>query len=214
MSRNEHALQTMSVVAIGWLLASTGCGLDMADQPRLEPLEASSFFSHGQSARPLVEGTVARGHLQIDDAFFTGKANGKSVTKFPQDQVVKRLQLSGDDASMRAAILNRGRERYDIFCSVCHDQAGTGLGMVVQRGFPAPPTYHSDRLRSTPVGHFYDVVTNGFGRMPDYADQIPPADRWAIVAYVLALQLSQQASVEELPESDQQAFQSGRRPDE
>lgn len=181
----------------------------MADQPRVEPLEASKFFADGQSARPLVPGTVARGQLRIDTAFFEGKVDGKPVAEFPQQTVADRFRLSGDDETVMKQILKRGRQRFDIFCSACHDRTGGGRGMVVQRGFPAPPSYHSERLRGAPVGHFYDVVTNGIGRMPDHAAQIPPADRWAIAAYVRALQLSQHADVNELSDSDRRALRAG-----
>jgi mono/diheme cytochrome c family protein len=178
----------------------------MADQPHFEPLEASDFFADGQAARPFVPGTVARGQLRIDTAFFEGKVNGKAVATYPRQMVAEQLRLSGDDEQVMAQILDRGRERFDIFCAACHDRTGSGQGMVVQRGFPTPPSYHSDRLREAPVGHFYDVITHGFGRMPDYADQIPPADRWAIIAYVRALQLSQHAGVSTLSAPDREAL--------
>jgi mono/diheme cytochrome c family protein len=139
------------------------------------------------SARPLVAGTIARGHLQLDQGFFTGRVNGELVRELPIEVTRQTLR--------------RGRERYDIYCSPCHDRAGYGGGMVAQRGFPAPPSYHIDRLREMPPGHFFEVMTQGFGRMPSYADQVPPEDRWAIAAYVQALQLSQHARADELPES-------------
>jgi mono/diheme cytochrome c family protein len=185
----------------------------MADQPHYEPLEASEFFAEGQASRPLISGTVARGHLRIDRAFFEGQVDGKPVEVYPWLAVARQLGLLADgaesqevDEHVRAQILERGQQRFNIFCSACHDRTGSGQGMVVQRGFPAPPSYHSDRLRAAPVGHFYVVATQGFGRMPDYADQIPPADRWAIVAYVRALQLSQHAEVGELPPADRAAL--------
>ncbi|WP_145057060.1 c-type cytochrome [Lignipirellula cremea] len=179
----------------------------MADQPHLEPLEASDFFPNGMASRPLVEGTVARGHLRIDKAYFEGQVDGKPVEQLPWEKVATALHLDGSPEQTRAHVLERGRERFNIFCSACHDQTGSGQGMVVQRGFPAPPTYHSDRLRAAPDGHFYDVITRGFGRMSDYADQIPPADRWAIVSYIRALQLSQHAAASELSPADRKALQ-------
>lgn len=188
------------------LLACAGCGLDMADQPHVEPFEAGNFFADGQSSRPLVPGTVARGNLRIDTGFFSGKRDGKPIETFPREAVAERLHLVGDEKQVMAHILQRGRQRFDIFCAACHDRTGNGRGMVVQRGFPAPPSYHSDRLRQSPIGHLFDVATNGFGRMPDYADQIPAADRWAIVAYVRALQLSQHAEVGALSPADREVL--------
>lgn len=174
-----------AVLAVGGML--TGCRQDMQDQPKYIPLRPSSFFADGRSERPLVEGTVARGHLEADTAFYTGKVDSKPVDAFP-------FPITRD-------VLNRGQERFNIYCSPCHDRMGTGNGMIVRRGFnhPPPPSYHIDRLRQAPEGYIFDVITNGLGAMPDYAAQIPPADRWAIVAYVRALQLSQHASVNDVP---------------
>ena len=149
----------------------------MHDQPKYEALEASAFFADGGASRPLVEGTVARGTLDLDPHFSAGKVNGALVDTFP--------------FAIDRAWLERGRERYDIFCAPCHDRAGTGRGMIVQRGYRQPTSFHVDRLRDAPVGHFVDVMTNGFGAMPDYREQVAPADRWAIAAYIRALQLSQ-----------------------
>jgi hypothetical protein len=162
----------------------------MADQPRYEPLEASAFFDDGMSARPLVPGTVARGQLELDDHFYRGQVDGQPATALPREP---NMQL-----------LKRGRERFDIFCSHCHDHAGTGQGTVVRRGFPRPPSYHIDRLRAALVGHLFDVITNGIGRMPEHGSMIPPHDRWAIVAYIRALQLSQYTSQETLSPNDLQ----------
>jgi mono/diheme cytochrome c family protein len=162
------------IAGLAVLLA--GCN-DMADQPKHKPLSASSFFSDGRASRPLVPGTVARGHLQVDHAFYEGKVDGQLVKKFP--------------LPVDRALLVRGQQRYDIYCAACHDRLGNGQGMVVRRGFPAPPSLHIERLRAAPVGHFYDVITHGFGRMFDSAQQVPPRDRWAITAYIRALQLSQ-----------------------
>ena len=176
------------------LLVATGCYRDdMRDQPRYEPLEASSFFEDGRSARPLVSGTVARGHLQTDAHLYTGKVGGTLVDTFPFP-ITRR-------------VLEEGREQYNIFCSPCHDRLGTGQGMVVQRGFRLPPSFHIDRLREAPVGHFFDVVTNGFGAMYDYASRIPPQKRWAIVAYIRALQLSQHATLADVPADEQRRLE-------
>ncbi|MEX0716376.1 MAG: cytochrome c [Planctomycetaceae bacterium] len=160
----------------------------MADQPRVDPLERSAFFADGLSARQPIAGTIPRGRLVTDDAFATGRRNGELVTEFP--------------VTVNRELLERGRQRFDIFCAACHDRTGYGQGMVVRRGFPAPPSYHIDRLRDAPPGHFFDVMTNGFGRMPSYASQVPVADRWAIAAYIRALQLSQHAEVSELSDEE------------
>jgi len=157
----------------------------MQDQPKFIPLRPTDFFGDGRSARPLVEGTVARGQLRQDKSFYTGKAGDKPVDTFP--------------FALTREMLKRGQERFNIYCSPCHDRIGTGLGMIVRRGFRRPPSYHIDRLRQVPPGYIYDVITNGFGAMPDYAAQVAPRDRWAIVAYVRALQFSQNARVAELP---------------
>ena len=161
----------------------------MDQQPKFKPLQPSSFFSDGRSARTPPVDTVARGDLRTDDALYTGKVNGKDVTEFP--------------FPVTTEVLARGHERYDIFCSVCHSRVGDGQGMIVKRGFPQPPSYHIDRLRNAPVGHFFDVMTNGYGRMFSYAERIPVKDRWAIIAYIRALQLSQNASISDLPGQDQ-----------
>ncbi len=167
------------------LLLATACRQDMHDQPKYKPLRGSDFFDDGRSARPFVEGTVARGHLHTDEHFYTGKVKGELVTTLPFPATKE--------------VLERGHERYNIYCSPCHDRVGTGRGMIVQRGFRQPPSFHIDRLRQAPVGHFFDVMTNGFGTMYSYADRIPPKDRWAIVAYIRALQLSQNATLDDVP---------------
>jgi hypothetical protein len=170
------------------LLPLAACRQDMHVQPKYKPLESSTFFDDGRSARPVVPGTVARGQLRIDEGFYSGKVNGVEVNTFPMP--------------VTREVLERGRERYNIYCTPCHDRLGEGRGMIVQRGFPPPPSYHIDRLRQAPVGHFYSVITNGYGTMYSYASRISPEDRWAIAAYIRALQLSQQARASELPEED------------
>jgi mono/diheme cytochrome c family protein len=166
-------------------LFATGCRQDMHDQPKFKPYAKSDFFADQRSARPLVEGTIARGHLRDDAVLYTGKADGKPVEAFP--------------FAVTAEVMARGRERFDIFCSPCHGRTGAGDGMIVRRGYRKPPTFHQDRLRQSAPGYTFDVITSGFGAMPDYAQQIPVRDRWAIVAYVKALQRSQHAAASALP---------------
>ncbi len=167
----------------------TGCHTDMYDQPRYEALEKSDFFDDRRASRPVVAGTVARGELREDEVLYTGKQDGELVGELPQS-----LELN-------LALIRRGQERFNIFCTPCHGQLGEGDGMIVRRGFRRPPTYHSDRLRGVPIGHFFDVITNGFATMPDYAEMIPVRDRWAIAVYVRALQWSQYARPDDLDES-------------
>ncbi|HZQ20951.1 MAG TPA: cytochrome c [Terriglobales bacterium] len=162
------------------LLILAGCRNDMHDQPRFKPLAESDFYPDLRSERQPVEGTVARGQLHEDTYFYTGMVGDKpgDYMPFPVTQEV----------------LDRGRQRFDIFCAPCHSRLGDGNGMIPSRGFQHPPTYHSDRLRKAPLGYFFYVMTTGFGAMPDYAEQVPPSDRWCIVAYIRALQLSQNAT--------------------
>jgi mono/diheme cytochrome c family protein len=167
-------------------LLLAGCRQDMHDQPRFKPLAESDFYTDLRSARPPVEGTVARGQLHADTYFYSGRIgnNPGDFMPFPVTEEV----------------LARGRERFNIYCAPCHSRLGDGNGFVPARGFPRkPPSYHSERLRKAPLGYFFDVISNGFGIMPDYASQIPPRDRWCIVAYVRALQLSQNATITEVP---------------
>jgi mono/diheme cytochrome c family protein len=164
---------------------SGACRQDMHDAPRYDPLEASAMMPGGASAQPLVEGTVARDHLKADALLETGKINGQVADVYP-------FPIAATD-------LNRGQERFDIFCSPCHGRRGEGDGMVVQRGYREPPSLHLDRLRTAPVGHYFDVITNGFGAMPDYAALIRPEDRWASAGYIRALQLSAHAALSDVP---------------
>jgi hypothetical protein len=172
-----------SIILAALVLA--GCRQDMHDQPRFKPLAESDFYSDLRSARPPVDGTVARGQLHEDSYLYTGKfgSNPGDYMPFPVTEDV----------------LARGRERFNIYCAPCHSRLGDGNGMIVQRGFRAPPSYHTERLRKAPLGYFFDVMTNGFGAMPEYASQIPPRDRWTIVAYIRALQLSQEATTSDVP---------------
>jgi mono/diheme cytochrome c family protein len=178
------------VSAISLFLSA--CRQDMHDQPKFTPLRESTFFGDARSARPLVAGTVAQGQLHDDPLLETGKT-GKadaSVFPFPVD----------------ANVVARGRERFDIFCAPCHGRTGAGDGMVVRRGYRRPPSYHDDRLRDAPVGHFIDVMANGFGAMPEYADQVNARDRWAIAAYIRALQLSEHATIADVPAREREAL--------
>jgi mono/diheme cytochrome c family protein len=179
--RSKGAILILIVAALG----ASGCRQDMHDMPKYKPLAASKFFGDGRASRPVIGDTVARGHLQTDSARFTGKVGDAEVTEFP--------------FPITRADIRRGQERYNIFCSPCHSRLGDGQGMIVKRGFRQPASYHTDKLRQAPIGHFFDVVTNGFGAMPPYASRIPVDDRWRIIAYVRALQLSHSATVEDVP---------------
>jgi mono/diheme cytochrome c family protein len=214
------------------LLAGSSCNQKMAIQPREVPLRESEFFPNGMGARPLPDNTVARGFLEDDPAFYTGKtAAGKAATTplgsagplavggtagaqsggmagaqvgspaIQAANIASNIQAKTPGQTdidyfpitVTAELVARGQERFNIFCAPCHSRLGDGQGMIVKRGFRQPPSFHIDRLRDAPVGHFFDVETNGFGAMPDYAQQVSPRDRWAIIAYIRALQLSQHA---------------------
>jgi len=172
-------------VLLALVAAGAGCRQDMHDAPRYDPLEKSTFFTDGQASRPLVANTVPRGGLREDRHLYEGIVDGKPADTFPMP--------------VTAAVLQRGQERFNVFCAPCHARTGEGNGVIVQRGFRQPPSYHEDRLRNAPVGYFFDVMTHGFGAMQDYAAQLPVADRWAVAAYIRALQLSQRATVEDVP---------------
>jgi hypothetical protein len=183
----------LTVACLGAIaLLLVGCRLDMHVQPKYLPYEPTDFFGDGRSERQPVPGTVARGHLRLDELMFTGRENGVVVDKFP--------------FPITKADLDRGRERYNVYCTPCHDYTGSGRGMIVQRGFPQPPSYHIQRLRDAPAGHFYEVITNGFGAMYSYAARVEPADRWRIAAYIRVLQLSRNAKMDDVPESQRQAL--------
>jgi hypothetical protein len=176
----------VALVFAGVLLLP-GCRLDMHVQPKYLPYEPSDFFDDGRSERQPVPGTVARGHLRLDELMYTGKENGAVANRFP--------------FPITRADLERGRQQYNIYCTPCHDYTGSGHGMIVQRGFPTPPSYQIDRLRNAPVGQFFDVMTNGFGAMYSYAARVEPADRWRIAAYIRTLQLSQHSTMQDVPEA-------------
>ena len=186
------------LAALPILLVCAGCRLDMHVQPRYNPYDTTDFFNDGQSARMPVAGTVPRGDLTLgsDELLYTGKVNGEAATAFPYP-VTKE-------------IMDRGRERFNIYCTPCHGYSGDGDGMIVQRGFRHPPSLHEDRLRTAPVGHFVEVITNGFGVMYPYGYRVPPRDRWAIIAYVRALQYSRQVSINDLSEAERQKLQGAK----
>lgn len=177
------------LVGVTALLLLAGCRSDMQQQPYYRPLRESDFFADKRSARPLVEGTVARGDLRADTYFYTGKI-GKDDGDYMPFPVTEQ-------------VLARGQQRFNIYCSPCHGEAGDGNGMIVQRGLKRPPSYHNERLRKAPIGYFFDVMTNGFGAMLDYSQQVTPEDRWAIAAYIRALQLSQGATRADVPAGQQ-----------
>ena len=167
------------------LLALTGCHRDMRDQPKYRGFRESSFFADGRSIRPAVPGTIPVGYLKSDSLLFTGKMNGKPVDMFP--------------FAVDRAVLERGRDRFNIYCSPCHDYTGSGNGMIVQRGLKKPPSFHDYRLRVAPAGYFFDVITNGFGVMYDYSYQLRPEDRWAVVAWVRTLQTAARGNLADVP---------------
>ena len=181
----------------GLVLAFSACRQDMYNQPRTKPYSENDFFRNGTTARPVPDHTVIYHAPAADTAFSSGLTRGNLL--------VAQLPVP-----LTAELLRRGQERYNIYCSVCHGAAGDGHSEVVQRGYPAPPTYHSERLRSAPIGHFYDVITNGYGVMYSYASRVEPGDRWAIAAYIRALQLSQHASSSDLPPNEQKNLEQMR----
>ncbi len=184
---SNRARLTGALLGAAALLGLTGCRQDMHDQPKLKTLGHVMFFDDGRASRPPVAGAVARGDLRADDHLYTGYVNGELATEFPMP--------------VTREVVMRGRERFEIYCSPCHGRLGDGGGAIVQRGFQRPPSYHIERLRREPVGHFYNVIANGKGRMYSFNDRIQVEDRWAIVSYIRALQLSQSVGVDELPQA-------------
>jgi mono/diheme cytochrome c family protein len=184
-----RALPLLLVIA----LLFGACRPDMAYQPKAKPLSESDFFSNQANARPIPPHTVERGGARENTAFYTGLTNGTYITQLP--------------VKLTPELLARGRERFDAMCAECHDRTGSGSGMVVQRGFPQPPSYHVPRLRDAPIGHFFDVITNGYGVMYSYATRVEPEDRWAIAAYIRALQLSHNIKASELTPTEQQKLE-------
>ncbi len=183
-----------ATLALGLVLL-TACGRNMAEQPKVGALQASPFFADGSGSQPLIEGTVSRERGGIDPVFFSGQGPAGLVSELP-------IELSYD-------LLLRGQERYDVFCSMCHGYTGDGDGMIVRRGFPRPASFHEPRLLDASVGYYFSAMTNGFGRMYSYASRIPAEDRWAIAAYVKALQLSQNATIDDVPADVRQALELG-----
>ena len=178
-------LMMLTTVAI---FAIAGCRQQMADQPHQRPLEPSNFFDDGMASRPVEPGTVARAGKEQNGLRFHSKVDGKLVDTFPFEVTME--------------VLARGQERYEIFCSPCHDRLGTGQGMIVRRGFTPARSFHDPRLRDAPAGHFFEVITQGFGQMPSYANQLSEQDRWAVIAYIRALQFSRNVRLDQLPPED------------
>jgi mono/diheme cytochrome c family protein len=215
---------------IALALLAAGCQQKMARQPSYKPLDPSAFFEDGLAAQPLVPGTVARGHLRTDAALFTGlrapappgraaELSLISAAATPLGALVtagayQKEYVKEFPFPITREVMEHGRNRYMIYCVVCHDPVGTGRGKIVERGYTAPPSYHIARLRAAPVGHFFDVITNGYGSMPSYGQQVPPRDRWAITAYIRALQFSQHFPERELTDAmrEQLARAEGGRP--
>ncbi len=185
---------TMKMNQIAALCALAGAGLlagcrqDMHDQPKFFPQRGTSFYADGRSVRPQVENTVARGQLHEDTYFYTGMVNNQEGDALPFPATMQ--------------VLAKGQERYNVYCTPCHSRVGNGAGMIVQRGYAPPASFHSPYLKSRPLGHYFNVMTNGYGAMPDYSAQLTPADRWAVAAYIRALQLSQGATAADVPSSE------------
>lgn len=182
------------------LLALTGCGRNMYEQARFEEDEPSTFFADGTSSQPLPEGVVSRSRGSVDEAFFTGQDDNGLLAEPP-------LEITQE-------VLERGQERYNIYCSPCHNYSGDGQGMIVQKGFVQPASFHEERLQASPVGYFFNVITNGYGRMYSYGSRVPPEDRWAIASYIKALQYSQTAPVADLPAGLRERLSSAPQGDE
>lgn len=184
----------LAAVAVGALLLG-GCRQDMQDNPYLEPFEQHDFFENGSVNRPLPAGTIARGLLKEDTHYWFGRDDRNSLV----NALPEKFSWTSD-------LLDRGQDRYEIYCSVCHDSTGSGRGMIVQRGFKQPQPLYEDRLQGMPIGYFFDVITHGFGIMPHYRNQVPVDDRWAIAAYIRVLQVSQGSRLDELPPDVQESF--------
>jgi len=176
------------MATVGLVLLLGGCRRDMQDQPKYKPLHESEFFADHRSERPMVDDTVPRGYLRTDLARYTGKMNGVDINYFP-------FAITRED-------LTRGQDRFNIYCSPCHSRLGDGNGLIVKRGYHNPPSYYTDRVMKAPLGHFFDVITNGFGAMPSYASRVMPDDRWRIIAYIRTLQFSENASINDVPPED------------
>jgi len=189
MQGNQIARRAGFAIAALSLLFVAGCRQDMQDEPKFFPQRGTSFYADGRSVRPQVANTVARNQLHEDEYFYTGLVNGKEGDGLPFPVTMK--------------VLERGQERYNVYCTPCHSRVGNGEGMIVQRGYEKAGNFHTARLEAAPLGHFFHVITNGYGAMPDYSAQVAPIDRWAIVAYIRALQLSQKATQADVPSGTQ-----------
>jgi mono/diheme cytochrome c family protein len=175
-----------------------GCSNEMDRQPKYQrPYQASTFFADGRSSRPLIAGTVAQGQLRADHAYYEGKSGDLLINENPR--------------KVDEALIRRGQNRYNIYCLPCHSEIGDGRGMIVRRGFSPPPTFHQERLRDAPDGHFFNVISKGYGAMYSYASRVDPDDRWAIVAYIRTLQLSQNAQLADVPAQEQANLQKAAR---
>ncbi len=187
-----------NVMAVLSGLTVVGCQQKMGIQPYYQPLEENQMFDDNRASRPLEPGTVSRGDLREDDALYTGKVDGEFVQEFPM--------------TITEEIIQRGGNRFNIYCAPCHSKLGDGNGMIVQRGVSRPPSYMDDRLVTAPVGHIYDVITNGYGRMYSYNQQLPVRDRWAIVAYVRALQAAGRGTIDDVPEAEKAILMQATQP--
>lgn len=189
-------MKSCTLISLCSLSILCACRPDMNNQPKAKPLSQSDFFSDGANARQPPAHTVGYKQAPDNAAFTTGLTNGIYVTELPVE--------------LRPELLQRGRERFDAMCAECHDRTGSGNGMIVQRGFPQPPSFHGDRLRNAPIGHFYDVITNGYGVMPSYASRVEPNERWAIAAYLRALQLSHHAVASDVDPGERAQLESAK----
>jgi mono/diheme cytochrome c family protein len=188
-SITRHSARALLLPAAAALMFAAGCRQDMQDQPKMIPQRESQFFTDGRSARPQVLNTVARGQLREDEYFYTGLVNGKEQDALPFPATLQ--------------VLERGQERYNVYCTPCHSRVGNGQGMIVERGYKPAGNYHDAKRLAQPLSHYFFVMTNGYGAMPDYSAQLPPADRWAVAAYIRALQLSQNAKQSDVPQGVQ-----------
>lgn len=189
----QSAVGSRAILVAAVCLLLVACRQDMHDAPRYDPLEASTFFANGAASRLPVANTVARGQLNEDRHLFEGVVDGRPAETFPMP--------------VTAEVMARGQERFNVFCSPCHGRTGQGNGMIVQRGFRQPPSFHDQRLVEAPVGYYFDVITNGFGAMQDYRSQVPVADRWAIAAYIRALQAARRGTIDDVPAEQRGALE-------
>jgi mono/diheme cytochrome c family protein len=215
--------KTFAFLFVTCITLTIGCQQDMARQPKYKPLQESDQFADHRSSRPLEPGTVPRGYLRADAYLYSGLEETNVSPSWisalvGSDNPWAAVALTAPNAKLvdefpfpvTEEVMDRGQERFNIYCAVCHDRIGTGNGRIVQRGYVKPPSYHTERLRKAPVGHFFEVITHGYGAMPDYATQIPPADRWAIIAYVRALQESQNSRIDDVPADERKRLEEAK----